>query len=122
MLTKLFLDQAIMKAKSHINKKEIVETEKFYQDVLLAFSNNIRAQKELAALNNHTQDNAIQTPPLETLNQLVNLCNQEQFSRVVEQVQSIMKQYPQAFVVRNILGAAKKISVPQELYLLMNCQ
>ena len=106
MLAKLSVDQAIMKAKSHVNKKEIVEAEKLYQAVLLAFPKNIRAQQGLAALNNHTQNNAIQTPPLETLNQLVNLYNQGQFSTVVEQAQSIIKEYPQAFVVWNILGAA----------------
>lgn len=87
MLAKLSIDQGIMKARFNLN--------------------NIRAQRKLSASNNHTEYNAIQTPPLETLNQLVNLYNQGQIFRVIQQVKSIIKQYPQAFVVWNILGAAK---------------
>ena len=55
MLAKLYIDQGIMKARFNLN--------------------NIRAQQKLSASNNHTEYNAIQTPPLKTLNQLVNLYN-----------------------------------------------
>ena len=55
MLAKLSIDQGIMKARFNLN--------------------NIRAQRKLSASNNHTEYNAIQTPPLKTLNQLVNLYN-----------------------------------------------
>ena len=106
MSVRFSVDQAIMKARSHVNKKEIKEAQKVYQDVLLAFPNNTRAQQGLAALNNYAQDNAIQTPPAEALNQLVNLYDQGLLVAVVEQAQSLIKQYPQAFVVWNILGAA----------------
>ena len=64
-------------------------------------------QQGLASLDNHTQDNVIQTN-LETINHLVNLYNEGQFAIVVEQAQSLTKQYPQAFVIWNILGAAYK--------------
>tara|TARA_B100001027_G_C16028533_1_gene224442 strand:+ start:233 stop:424 length:192 start_codon:yes stop_codon:yes gene_type:complete len=63
MLAKLYIDQGIMKARFNLN--------------------NIRAQRKLSASNNHIEYNAIQTPPLETLNQLVNLYNQGQIFRVI---------------------------------------
>ena len=107
-MTKLSVDQALLRAKSHIKRNEIEEAKKLYQSVLLTFPENIRIQKELASLDNHTQDNVIQTPTSETINHLVNLYNEGQFAIVVEQAQSLTKQYPQAFVIWNILGAAYK--------------
>ena len=107
-MTNLSVDQALLRAKSHIKRNEIEEAKKLYQSVLLTFPKNIRIQKELASLDNHTQDNVIQTPTSETINHLVNLYNEGQFAIVVEQAQSLTKQYPQAFVIWNILGAAYK--------------
>ena len=52
MLAKLSIDQAIMKAKSHAKKGEVVEARKLYQTVLKAFSQNKRAQQGLAAKQN----------------------------------------------------------------------
>ena len=106
MLEKLSVDQALLRAKSHIKRNEIEEAKKLYQSVLLTFPKNIRIQKELASLDNHTQNNVIQTPTSETISHLVNLYNEGQFAIVVEQAQSLTKQYPQAFVIWNILGAA----------------
>ena len=106
MLAKLSVDQALMKARSHAKKDEIAEAQKLYQAVLLAFPKNIRAQKGLAALNHHTQDNETQTPSTETVTQLMNLYNQGQLAVVVEKAQALAGQYPQSFVVWNILGAS----------------
>jgi|TARA_B110000503_G_scaffold117336_1_gene177262 tetratricopeptide (TPR) repeat protein len=106
MLTKLSVDQALMKARSHANKDEVSQAQKLYQAVLLAFPKNIRAQQGLAALNKLQQTNLTQSLPQETINQLVNLYNQGQFSSVVEQAQAITEQYPEAFIVWNILGAS----------------
>ncbi len=104
----LSLDQAFLRAKLHIKKNEITEAKKLYQAVLLAFPQNIRAQKELATLNNYKRDDALQTPFEETLKQLINLYNQGQLEAVIEKAHSLTKQYPQAFVIWNILGAANK--------------
>ena len=79
MLAKLSVDQALMKARSHIKKDEITEAKKLYQSVLIVFPNNLRAQKGLAALKNYKQDNAIQAPPSETVKQLANLYKMDNF-------------------------------------------
>ncbi len=50
MLAKLSVDQALMKAKSHVKKDEVIEAKKLYK-VILAFPKNLRAQQGLVALN-----------------------------------------------------------------------
>ena len=105
---KLSVDQALLKAKSHAKKGEIAEAQKLYQAVLEAFPKNKRAQQGLAALNTPKQSAATQGPPQETINQLINLYNQGLMSAVVEQAQALKEQYPEAFIIWNILGAANK--------------
>ena len=106
MLAKFSVDNALMKANTHIKNNEIAEAHELYQAVLRAFPKNIRAQKGLATLRNHTQNIARQAPLSELIKNLINLYNQRQLDEVVKQAKSITKQYPQAFVVWNILGAA----------------
>ena len=107
-MAKLSVDQALLKAKSHAKKGEIAEAQKLYQAVLEAFPKNKRAQQGLAALNTPKQPAATQGPPQETINQLINLYNQGLMSAVVEQAQALKEQYPEAFIIWNILGAANK--------------
>ena len=105
-MTTLSVDQALIKAKSYIKKNEIVEAKKLYQAVLLAFPKNVRIQKELASLNNHTQDNVMKNPPSETIDQLVNLYNQGQYEKVIKKAQFLTNQFSKSFTVWNILGAS----------------
>ena len=105
-MAQLSVDQALMKAKSHVKKDEVIEAKKLYQVILQAFPKNFRAQQGLVALNKTRQNNVTQSPPQEAIDQLVNLYNQGQFSTVVEQAQALTEQYPDAFVVWNILGAS----------------
>jgi tetratricopeptide (TPR) repeat protein len=107
-MAKLSVDKALLKAKSHAKKGEFEEAQKLYQTVLQAFPKNKRAQKGLAALNKPKQPAATQGPPQDTINQLVNLYNQGQLIVAVEQAQALKEQYPGAFIIWNILGAAYK--------------
>jgi tetratricopeptide (TPR) repeat protein len=102
------VDQALLKAKSYAKKGDIEEAQKLYQAVLQAFPKNKRAQQGLAALNKPKQPTATQSPPQETINQLINLYNKGQLGAVVEQAQALTEQYPEAFIIWNILGAANK--------------
>ena len=107
-MAKLSVDQALLKAKSLAKKGEIEEAQKLYQTVLKAFPKNKRAQQELAAVNGSKQTIDVPEPPQEAINQLVNLYNQGQMAAVTEQATSLIEQYPEAFIVWNILGAANK--------------
>ena len=105
-MAKLSVDQTLSKAKSYARKGEIEEAQKLYQNVLQAFPKNGRAQKGLDALNKANQLNATQSPPQETINQLIDLYNQGQWAAIVEQAQALTRQYPNAPIIWNILGTA----------------
>jgi protein O-GlcNAc transferase len=98
-LTKISIDRVLLKAQSHARKGQIEEAKRLYQSVLMAFPNNVRAQKGFAGLGDLTQT---------VTNQLIALYNQGQLSDVVEQSKALLEKYPDAFIVWNLLGAAKK--------------
>ena len=98
------VEHSLLKAKSYTKKGELVEAQKLFQAVLIAFPKNIRAQQGLATLN---KNNIIQSPPQEAVDQLVNLYNQGQITTVIEQAEVLTEQYPGAAVVWNILGASR---------------
>ena len=101
------IDQVLIKAKSHAKKGELEEAQKLYEAILKNFSNNIRAKQALATLNKHNQNNTIQNPPQEVIDQLVALYNQGQTTSVIRQAEILTEQYPGALLVWNILGASR---------------
>ena len=107
-MAKRSVDQALLKAKSHAKKGDIEEAKKLYQSVLQTFPKNKRAQQGLSALNKLTQPATTQSPPQEIINQLLNLYNSGNLEAVVKQASSLTEQYPDAFIIWNILGAANK--------------
>ena len=107
-MKKFSVDKTLLKAKSLGKKGEIETAQKLYQIVLQAFPHNKRAQEGLAALNKPKQFTTTQGPPQDTINKLINHYNQGQLVVVVEQAQALTEQYPEAFIVWNILGAAYK--------------
>ena len=107
MQVKLSVDQALMKARSHAKKGELLESQKLYKTVLLAFPKNKRAQDGLDELNKSKKNNLDQNPLKEQINQLINLYNQGQLKVVAEQAQILIKQFPNSFIIWNILGVSK---------------
>jgi tetratricopeptide (TPR) repeat protein len=107
-VAKLSVNQALSKAKSHEKKGEILEAQKLYKVVLDAFPNNKKAKLMLANLDRLFQNGNVKKPPSNIINQLVALYNQGHFSLVVEHCQRLVSQFPDAFIIWNILGAASK--------------
>ena len=107
-MAKLSVNQALSKAKSHEKKGEILEAQKLYKVVLDAFPNNKKAKLMLANLDRLFQNGNVKEPPSNIINQLVALYNQGHFSLVVENCQRLVSQFPDAFIIWNILGAASK--------------
>ena len=107
-MAKISIDQALLKAKSYAKKGEKEEATKLYQSVLQAFPKNMRAQQGLAALSKPKTNETSQTPPQDVIDQLLTLYNRGHLSDVVEQAQVLTEQYPDAFFVWNVLGAATK--------------
>ena len=107
-MAKLFVEQALAKAKSHIKKGEVAEASKLYTAILAAFPNNKKAQQGQAALAKANQSGATQSPPQEAINQLANLFNQGQLTVVAQQAEALTKRYPNSFVIWSFLGGANQ--------------
>lgn len=51
-------------------------------------------------------NNVVQIPPQETVNNLINLCKQGQFKKVFEHTQILLKQTPKVYMFWNIMGVS----------------
>jgi tetratricopeptide (TPR) repeat protein/ADP-heptose:LPS heptosyltransferase len=102
------LDKALNLAKKKIKSGFSEEARLIYQDILDKFPKNKKAQQGFTTLNAQQTHNRIQIPAQETVNQLMNSYNQGDLVSVVEEAQTLIKQYPDAFMIWNILGAASK--------------
>ena len=107
-MTKLSVTHTLSKAKSYEKKGAIIEAQKLYRKVLDAFPNNKKAQISLTKLNKSQQNKNIKKPPQNIINQLVALYNEGQFLLVVKHCQKLINQFPDTFIIWNILGGANK--------------
>ena len=107
-MAKLSVDQALLKAMSYNKKGKIEEAKQIYRDILSAFPENKRAQQGFAALNKFSQSPKMYGLPKEKLNQLANLYKQGQLEAVIKQGTQLIEQYPKAFIIWNIIGAANQ--------------
>ena len=107
-MVELSLEQAFERAEYHVEKGEVSEARKFYQAILSAVPDNERALTALAALQEGQSLTNVGDPPQEVTTQLVNLYNSGQLVATVEQARTLTDQYPKAFIIWNILGAAHK--------------
>ena len=102
-MVKLSVDKALLKAKSHAKKNEIEEAKKLFHAILRVFPKNKRAMQGLAILDKTKQSTNMQGPSQDTINQLANLYNQGQLAAVVKQAKVLIKEFPEAFFVWNIM-------------------
>ena len=108
ILDSLKLNQVLRLAEKVVKEGDAEEAKRIYKDIVAKFPKNKRAQQGLAASNKPKQPNPTKSPPQDTINQLANFYNQGQLAVVVEQAQALTEQYPEAFKIWNILGAANK--------------
>ncbi|MCH2343066.1 MAG: tetratricopeptide repeat protein [Pseudomonadales bacterium] len=106
-MTKLSVDRALRKAKSHERNGQMDEAVKLYHSVLAVFPSNIRAKQGLAKLSQPKPGTlAGKNPSDETLNQLIALYNKGQIRTVTQECDRLTKEFPQSFLLWNLLGAA----------------
>ena len=106
-MTKLSADRALRKAKSHERNGQMDEAVKLYHSVLAVFPSNIRAKQGLAKLS-QPKPGALagKNPSDETLNQLIALYNKGQIRTVTQECDRLTQEFPQSFLLWNLLGAA----------------
>ena len=106
-MTKLSVDRALRKAKSHERNGQMDEAVKLYHSVLAVFPSNTRAKQGLAKLSQPKPGTlAGKNPSDETLNQLIALYNKGQIRTVTQECDRLTKEFPQSFLLWNLLGAA----------------
>ena len=106
-MTKLSVDRALRKAKSHERNGQMDEAVKLYHSVLAVFPSNIRAKQGLAKLSQPKPGTLVgKNPSDETLNQLIALYNKGQIRTVTQECDRLTKEFPQSFLLWNLLGAA----------------
>ena len=105
-MTKLSVDQALIKARSHKKRGEIVEAQRLFEAVLKSFPKNKRAQKGLADLYKSRQDNKDKAPPEKITRFILDLYNNGQFSTVLKETQALAPKYPNVFLIWNLMGVA----------------
>ena len=106
-MIKLSVDRALRKAKSHERNGQMDEAVKLYHSVLAVFPSNTRAKQGLAKLSQPKPGTlAGKNPSDETLNQLIALYNKGQIRTVTQECDRLTQEFPQSFLLWNLLGAA----------------
>ena len=106
-MEKLNVDRALRKAKSHEQKGETDEALNLYHSVLAEYPGNIRAKQGLAKLSQPKPGtSAGKNPSDEILHQLIALYNKGQIRSVIQECERLTKEFPQSFLLWNLLGAA----------------
>jgi protein O-GlcNAc transferase len=103
----LSVDRALRKAKSFAKKGDKAQAEKLYQAIIEKFPNNNRAIQGLSHLKTSSQ--SVQTGsialPQTQIKALLTLYNNGHLTDVLQQATALIKQYPHAIELHNILGA-----------------
>jgi tetratricopeptide (TPR) repeat protein len=103
-MSKLSVNEALLRAKSYERKGEINEARTLYQTVLQSFPGNARAKQALARLGGPQPPGATQDPPRETLDRISALYGQGQLAAAAAQVKTLVRQYPNSFTLWSMLG------------------
>ena len=108
ILNTLTLDKALKLAREKIKIGALEEAKGIYKEILEKFPQNKKAVQGFSTLKKSQQSDTEQAPRQETINQLINLFQKGELSTLIEKAQALLDQYPNAFAVWNILGAAYK--------------
>ena len=106
-MAKLSVERTLRKAISHERNGQMDEARKCYDSILELFPGNIRAKQGLAKLSQPKPDTlAGENPSDEILHQLLALYNKGQIRTVSQECDRLTKEFPQSFLLWNLLGAA----------------
>ena len=90
-----------MKAKSYEKKSEFLKAKRLYLNILNVFPQNIRAMERLKLIKID-----LFNPPQEEIDELIAYLNQDKFLNLTNKADAMIEQYPNSFLIYNILGLA----------------
>ena len=110
IMDSLKLDQAISLAKKKAKDGSFEEAKRIYQDILTKFPKNKRAIDGLKGLVGMTVGKASKgrEPPQAQTQALINLYSQGQLQQALQEVGTLVQQFPQSAILFNIQGAVLK--------------
>ena len=110
MLCEMSIDQALIKAKSHVKKNEMAEAKKIYEAVLLAFPKNTRAQKGLDVLSQYKDNKIInkKQPSMEKINTLIDHYQNSRYEQAKSLAELFTRDFPEYSFGWQVLGAVLK--------------
>ena len=108
---KLTIQQAISRAKKATKKGKIADAVELYTAVLEHQPNHPIAKKALGKLQkglpqNQSLGRDASSPSQDQINSLVNLYQSGQMTKTEQACRELLKTYPQALIVTNVLGVA----------------
>ena len=108
ILKELKLDQALRLAKKKVKDGASDEAKKIYQDILKKFPKNKKALDGIKTYvgKNYTTNLDTQDPPIEQLNSLITLYNQQKLKQVFNDAQKLSKRYTKSLTLWNLIGAS----------------
>ena len=102
----LSVEKELMKANSFKKKGDFELAKKSYELILINFPKNKRAQEALTYLQSSNTICRNQNLPQDIINILVNLHDQRKFTILISEAEFYTKQYPNCFILWNILGVS----------------
>ena len=107
ILDTLKLDQALRLANRNVKEASLDDAKRIYQDILAKFPKNKRARVGLKGLSGRTTDQAFegQDPPENEIQSLINLYREGHFQLALDQISSLLQQFPNSSILYNIRGA-----------------
>lgn len=105
-MTVLTIDQALTRAKSHRERGEVEDARHLLEAVLEAFPNHSEARKDLEGVKALLRCGDNLNPPQEVIDRVLSIYNSGQLLSAFEEAKVLTTDYPGAFVIWNIMGAA----------------
>ena len=105
-MTVLTIDQALARVKSYRQRGEFRDAQHLLEAVLDAFPDHSEARKDLESVNALLSCGDNLNPPQQVIDRILSIYNSGQLSSAFEEAKVLTTDYPDAFVIWNIMGAA----------------
>ena len=107
-MPKLSVTSSLKKARAHIKRGEIREAENLYQGILATYPGNKDARLGLAAIGNKLRQGDSLASIDEAIRLLIGLYNEAKYAEIIQVGQTLIEQFPTAYMLWNILGVANQ--------------
>ena len=105
-MTNFFVDEQLRKAKLRLKEKKFEDAKNIYDLILKKFPKNIRARQGINYINKFNKNLTTTKLTQENINELLTYYNHGNLISVIQKATNLLKNFPTAYIVWNILGSA----------------